>query len=152
MTGMRASIGQNRDPSVALGLLCILASFTPTNPPQAKNVISQQPPVRSTRFLDKKTARRGARTLNLEIKSLTRYRLCQPGVDGKTEGLSHYSPGILSPASSFAFPLGLQSIFGLGFVVDHGCTASSVRFQSSRTLGTLPIAFPLFASSKQSLL
>ena len=26
------------------------------------------------------TARRGARTHNLEIKSLTRYRLCQPGL------------------------------------------------------------------------
>jgi hypothetical protein len=25
-------------------------------------------------------ARRGARTHNLEIKSLTRYRLCQPGL------------------------------------------------------------------------
>ena len=28
MTGIRASIGQNRDPSVALGVLCILASVT----------------------------------------------------------------------------------------------------------------------------
>jgi hypothetical protein len=28
----------------------------------------------------KREARRGARTHNLEIKSLTRYRLCQPGL------------------------------------------------------------------------
>ena len=29
----------------------------------------------------KHEARRGARTHNLEIKSLTRYRLCQPGLN-----------------------------------------------------------------------
>ena len=49
-----------------------------TNP---KISISPRPPLRSVYFLEQNnTARRGARTHNLEIKSLTRYRLCQPGL------------------------------------------------------------------------
>jgi hypothetical protein len=56
-------------------------TLTPTKLPQPKNPVSRPPPVRSTYFFGQKyTARRGARTLNLEIKSLTRYRLCQPGL------------------------------------------------------------------------
>ena len=44
------------------------------------------------------------------------------------------------------------SAFGLGLVVDHGCTASFARLRRSRTSGILPMAFPLFlhhASSGQ---
>ena len=49
----------------------------------------------------KKKARRGARTHNLEIKSLTRYRLCQPGLlllDGRRGGLHEYISKLSIPA------------------------------------------------------
>jgi hypothetical protein len=73
-------------------------------------------------------------------------------LDGEFTSLYFYNLGILSTAPSFPFLLGLRSVFGLGLVVDHGCTASSARFRSFRTSGILPMAFPLFllhASSGQ---